>query len=216
MSARPASVAEPTPHLLSANFDVLGQITEPDVNLCVWQRPVQDEILNEICRLRPNQLRDVRRQTSLQTFDDDVRESLLEGGLDPREFRRFLEDLTLIAAPFFEVVKGHETKFRLLTTDQDDCRRFHVDYRHLRLLCTYQGPGTEWLSDEQVDRDAYENGGSNEKIIRFGEPSRLEPFWVGILKDDAYPNNQGKGLVHRSPPVSGSGQTRVVFCLDAM
>jgi hypothetical protein len=35
---------------------------------------------------------------------------------------------------------------------------------------------------------------------------------VGIMRGD--PANQGQGLVHRSPPVSGSGQTRVLFCVD--
>ncbi|MBO6555312.1 MAG: DUF1826 domain-containing protein [Pseudomonadales bacterium] len=216
MSAQPEMVNPPSPHLLSASSDVLGKIVDPGVNLCVWQRDPSVEIRDEIAGLQPKQLRDVRCQTSTHNFDNDIRAVLHDGGLDASGFPHFLADLSRVAAPFFAVTEGREVKFRLLTTDQDDCRRFHVDYRYLRLLCTYQGPGTEWLTDAQADRDAYENGGSNEEIIRFGEPSRLEQFWVGILKDDAYPNNQGKGLVHRSPPVSGSGQTRVVFCLDAM
>jgi hypothetical protein len=58
------------------------------------------------------------------------------------------------------------------------------------------------------------NGAPNEHIIRFGEPSRFEPFWVGILKGDAFPGNAGRGLVHRSPQIAGSGRTRVLFCLD--
>ncbi len=51
-------------------------------------------------------------------------------------------------------------------------------------------------------------------IIRFGEPSEIAPFWVGILKGSKYPGSAGQGLVHRSPPIAESGQTRVVFCLD--
>jgi hypothetical protein len=70
------------------------------------------------------------------------------------------------------------------------------------------------LTNEQVDRLAQGTGAPNEEIIRFGEPSRFEPFWVGILKGDAYPGNAGYGLVHRSPPITGSGLTRVLFCLD--
>jgi hypothetical protein len=42
-------------------------------------------------------------------------------------------------------------------------------------------------------------------LPRFGEPSRFEPFGVGILKGDAYPGNAGRGLVHRSPAIAGSG-----------
>jgi hypothetical protein len=101
-----------------------------------------------------------------------------------------------------------------VTTDDDDCRRYHVDRTHLRLLCTYRGPGTEWLTNDQVERLAQASGAPNEEIIRFGEPSQFEPFWVGILKGDAFPGNARHGLVHRSPPIKGSGQTRVLFCLD--
>ncbi|MEW8312966.1 MAG: DUF1826 domain-containing protein [Candidatus Thiodiazotropha taylori] len=43
----------------------------------------------------------------------------------------------------------------------------------------------------------------------------FEPFWVGIMKGNAYPGNAGQGLVHRSPQISGSGKTRVLFCLDS-
>ena len=103
---------------------------------------------------------------------------------------------------------------RLKTTESDDCRRFHVDRTRLRLLCTYQGPGTEWLTDAQVDRAAQRSGAPNEDIVRFGHPSCFRPFWVGVMKGDAYSNNAGRGLVHRSPPIAGSGQARVLFCLD--
>jgi hypothetical protein len=34
------------------------------------------------------------------------------------------------------------------------------------------------------------------------------------MKGDTYPGNAGRGLVHRSPSIEGSGQTRVLFCLD--
>jgi len=78
----------------------------------------------------------------------------------------------------------------------------------------YRGPGTEWLTDVQVDRVAQASGAPNECIIRFGEPSQFDSFWVGVMKGNAYPGNAGRGLVHRSPPIAGSGQTRVLFCLD--
>ena len=94
------------------------------------------------------------------------------------------------------------------------CHRFHADRTRLRLLCTYRGPGTEWLTEAQVDRWALSNGSANEDIIRFGEPARFMSPWVGIMKGSAYPGNAGHGLVHRSLPIAGSGRTRVLFCLD--
>ena len=159
-------------------------------------------------------LPDVRRSTCAAAFDEDVGALLRESGFEPPALRKWLVDMRLLADLFFALNGGRDATLRLKTTAEDGCRRFHVDRTHLRLLCTYRGPGTEWLANDQVDREAQTSGAPNEGILRFGEPSRFEPFWVGILKGDAYPGNAGRGLVHRSPPISGSGQTRVLFCLD--
>ncbi|MCG7941717.1 MAG: DUF1826 domain-containing protein, partial [Candidatus Thiodiazotropha taylori] len=134
---------------------------------------------------------------------------------DPSAFENWRIDLRRVAEHYFSISKSRNVTMRLVTTNEDDCPRFHVDQTQLRLLCTYRGPGTEWLSDQQVDRAAQRSGAPNEEIIRYGEPNVFEPFWVGIMKGNAYPGNAGQGLVHRSPQISGSGKTRVLFCLDS-
>ncbi len=202
-------------HQISDRPDVLQEIVNPDANITIWERPVQAEINRELTGLGPRDLRDKRIPTSGATFGTDVRTFMLASGLDLNDFPHFLEDLQRLADIFFSISKDLDVCFRLVTTDEDDCRRFHVDYRQLRMLCTYQGPGTEWLPEAQVNREELEGGGPNERIIRFGEASHLSPFSVGLMKDDAWPGNKGFGLVHRSPPVAGSGQMRVMFCLDA-
>ena len=202
------------PHVTGDRSAELRQILNPGVNLCLWQRPVQPEVARELSPLRASHLPDVRRRISPASFDDDVSALLTQQGLDPVAFKYWRDDLRGLADLFFSVSGGRDVVLRLETTDDDGCRRFHIDRTHLRLLCTYRGPGTEWLTNEQVNRDAQGNGAPNERIIRFGEPSRFEPFWVGILKGDAFPGNADLGLVHRSPQIAGSGQTRVLFCLD--
>ena len=209
VSTPPAS-----PHNTGDQPDVLRQILEPGVNLCLWQRPAQGAVTRELSSLKAPGLPDVRCTTSLDAFDDDVARLLEQQGLDPLAFSHWRNDLRRLADLYFKLSVDRDVTVRLVTTDEDDCRRYHVDRTHLRLLCTYRGLGTEWLTNEQVDRRAQATGAPNEKIIRFGEPSRFEPFWVGILKGDAYPGNAGSGLVHRSPPIKGSGLTRVLFCLD--
>ena len=156
----------------------------------------------------------MRCTTSLDAFDNDVARLLEQQDLDPSAFSHWRNDLRRLADLYFKLSDDRDVTVRLVTTDEDDCRRYHVDRTHLRLLCTYRGLGTEWLTNEQVDRMAQATGAPNEKIIRFGEPSQFAPFWVGILKGDAYPGNAGAGLVHRSPPIKSSGLTRVLFCLD--
>jgi hypothetical protein len=209
MTAPPAS-----PHAMSDQPDVLYRILGPGVNLSLWQRPSQWVISRELSALRASDLPDVRCWTSRASFDDDLCALLRQQDLDPLAFTNWRIDLVRLAEMFFAITEGRDVALRLETTEDDGCRRFHVDRTHLRLLCTYRGPATEWLTDAQVDRVAQANGAPNDCIIRGGEPSQFQPFWVGILKGDAYPDNAGHGLVHRSPPIVGSGQVRVLFCLD--
>ena len=213
----PVSMAPPapaSPHVLGKESDVLQRILDPGVNLGLWQRPVVQAITRELSPLRASQLPDVRCWTSPVTFDDDLCVLLRQQDLDPTNFEHWRIDLGRLAELFFDISAGRAVALRLETKEDDGCRRFHVDRTHLRLLCTYRGPGTEWLTDAQVDRVAQASGAPNDRIVRSGEPSQFEPFWVGVLKGDAYPGNAGHGLVHRSPPIAGSGQTRVLFCLD--
>ena len=201
------------PHHVSNEAEVLQNIADPVVNLSLWQRPPQPAIAEELSVLRARQLPDVRVPTTMESFDDDICTHLRQHGLNPAGFEHFRADLQLLADHFAGVSGGRDLKFRLVTTDDDNCRRFHVDTRHMRMLCTYRGPGTEWLTDDQVDREALLSGAPNEAVIRFGQPSHFEPFWVGIFRGET--GSSGNGLVHRSPPIEGSGQTRVLFCLDA-
>ena len=194
---------------------VLRRILDPGVQLGLWQRPAQAVITQELSSLKASALPDVRCTTSRGTFDNDVDSLLQKQGFDPTAFTNWRSDLRQLANIYFHLSKNRDVEMRLETTDEDGCTRFHVDSTQPRLLCTYQGPGTQWLTDEQVDRKAQSSGASNEDIVRFGEPSSFAPFWVGIFKGKTYPGNSGQGLVHRSPPIEGSGQIRVLFCLDS-
>ena len=137
-----------------------------------------------------------------------------EQGLNPEDFPTWRKDLRGIADLYFKISEDRPVTVRLESSDDARCPRFHVDHTHLRLLCTYRGESTEWLTEIQTDREAQVGGAPNEDIIRFGEPSNFGLFTVGIMKGNAYPDNSGHGLVHRSPRVKGPNRTRILFCLD--
>ena len=200
---------------LGEKRDVLFEITNDNLNLCLWERNESPVLAKEVAAFRPFELRDRRISTTRLTFDADVQKIMLDQSVDPSAYSNLREDLRGLAEIFFTVSESCDTRFRLFTTIDDDCQRFHVDYKHLRMICTYQGPGTEWLTEDQANREAYADGGSNEDIIRYGTPGRFETSWVGILKDDGFPGNRGGGLMHRSPSLAGFQDTRVVFCLES-
>jgi hypothetical protein len=206
---------ELTTHLIGNTPGILARISEPDVNMCVWQRPSIDQIERELVSLTPRDLPDLRCPCTLNKFDAAVTGLMANQGLSPDLFKHWREDLLNIARAYFPLTGGRRVTMRLETTDQDGCPRFHTDRTHLRLLCTYLGPGTEWLRDDQADREAQLAGAPNSEILLTDKPSQLGRFWVGLLKGSAFPGNSLNGLIHRSPPSRGPGVNRVLFCLDS-
>ena len=206
---------EPIAQLIGDTPDILARINEPDVNICVWQRPSIDKIERELVSLAPRDLPDVRCHCNLNKFDAAVTRLMANQGLSTDLFKHWREDLLNIARIYFPLTRGRRVTMRLETTDQDGCPRFHTDRTHLRLLCTYLGPGTEWLRNDQADREAQLAGAPNSEILLTYKPSQLRRFWVGLLKGSAFPGNSRNGLIHRSPPSQGPGVNRVLFCLDS-
>jgi len=201
-----------SPHIVDTNSDVLHKATDQNVNLALWQRSDNQEIKREVSALQADDLPDMRRRTTLNMFDDDVCSFLRQQGLDPQHFKYLRTDLLSLAEILSDVCQCREFVYRLVTIAGNECSRFHMDTTALRLICTYRGPGTEWLSNWQVDREALARCSSNVAIAGSGEPSKFERFWVGVMKGD--PGNHGLGFVHRSPSVEESNEIRVLFCLD--
>ena len=165
--------------------------------------------------LPPRDSPDVRCHCNLSKFDAAVKKLMANQGLSTDLFRHWREHLLSIARIYFPLARGRRVTMRLETTDQDCCPRFHTDRMRLRLLCTYLGPGTEWLRNDRADREAQLAGALNSEIPLSYKPSQLRRFWMGLLKESAFPGNSRNGLIHRSPPSRGPGVNRVLFCLDS-
>jgi len=124
--------------------------------------------------------------------------------------RRLCRDLTLfhwalyrdfrqLARRFAALTASSVVRMRLEHVIDDSCRKFHVDAVGLRLLCTYAGPGTEWIDPG-------------------GKIRRMTTMEVAIFKGSAFPA-AGPRILHRSPPLSSGafvGQSRLVLCIDAV
>jgi len=91
------------------------------------------------------------------------------------------------------------------------CPRFHVDRVPVRLLCTYQGTGTEWLPEDQVIRPS-QLGPLPDQSVEPTNVERLGTGTIALLKGESWVGNEGKGLVHRSP--SPGRHPRLVLALD--
>ncbi|MEL6124115.1 MAG: DUF1826 domain-containing protein, partial [Bacteroidota bacterium] len=103
----------------------------------------------------------------------------------------------------------------LASVNTNMCRRFHTDINDVRLLCTYTGPGTLWLTNDNINRRALDSYDGNESIVM--DPERIQQVPEGaiaLLKGAMYPHHQTKAIVHRSPTIEESGEKRLLLRID--
>ena len=111
---------------------------------------------------------------------------------------------------------------RIEVLERPMCPRFHVDRTGIRLVCTWRGPGTEWLDDGWADRNRLGPGSrglSDETsglMLPGAEVKKIPTFAVGLLKGSLWQGNAGRGAIHRSPQVDPGAMPRVMLSLDAI
>ena len=111
---------------------------------------------------------------------------------------------------------------RIEVLERPMCPRFHVDGTGIRLVCTWRGPGTEWLHDGWADRSRLGPGSrgladeDSGLLLPGAEVENIPTFAVGLLKGSLWQGNAGRGAIHRSPQVLPSEGLRVMLSLDAI
>jgi len=119
---------------------------------------------------------------------------------------RLLADMAGLVHRFSRIARSEWVDIRVDRIDGDACWRFHRDNVDLRLLTTYRGPGTQWVQNRYAAR-------AIARQERYAGPIAGVPrFAVALFRGDEI--SAGAGIVHRSPPISGSGVTRLLFCLN--
>jgi len=118
------------------------------VQLCSWQRSVDwlfTTYLSGLAHHGKLQFIETLEPRHLVTFD----------ALPDGEGRQLLvEDIALLTEIFCDLLSCPTVGLRGARIDNAMCPKWHIDRVPIRLLCTYEGPGTEWLDDQSVTRSA--------------------------------------------------------------
>ncbi|MBJ14183.1 MAG: hypothetical protein CMB70_02295 [Euryarchaeota archaeon] len=157
----------------------------------------------------------------MHTFNDGIDSGMLHNLLDQHlpdgpiadEKKILIDDILRLATLFEATTKSGKIKiqFEIVTTDM--CRLFHADYYRQRLLCTYLGPGTEWLDHSNVNRHALGKGSNNNIVKDEAAINRANTFDVLILKGQNYGEGE-LAVVHRSPPIMRYNKMRILLKID--
>jgi hypothetical protein len=201
------------PVLIGTVADVLHGISKPGVELAIWQRVVDlpwSAWLEALpahalpaCRL------EVKPSKALACLHATCDANGTPGG-PVRD--AFLADVIGLVAHFAAITQTDTVGLRLEVVEGNACRRWHRDCVPMRLICTYRGPGTLWMppplgpwalthADDDLAQQSH--------ALAAGDVALFKGCgWAGQTLD--------KGIVHRSPRIEGTGQTRLVLVLDPL
>jgi hypothetical protein len=209
-----------TPHfLVSRDPSVFSNIQRPGVNLTILERDADPRCGKALEALlgsqRPVRL-DMKNPTS-SALASAIQDA---ASLGVSSVQALAEDIAGLAGQFGRVAGTIHPRVRLERVEDDGCALFHADSLPLRMLCTYSGPGMEWLENSNVRRQelglqSRTLAEANAAIMVDSRKIRRIPAWhVTVFAGRLHSGGETQALVHRSAPVSHSGATRLRLCID--
>ena len=119
---------------------------------------------------------------------------------DCEERKRLIDDVTKLAKVFADLMKTAHLRLRFNVVTTNSCKKFHIDRITARLLCTYRGTGTQY--GVSID------GPEPDHILTVPTGSPI------VLRGSLWPETPKSGILHRSPPIEGTGEYRSILVLD--
>ncbi len=195
---------------------VFSHIYKPEHNIAILQRSLAEQLQKEVAEsiaANPDlSINAVINEDSIRTDIDKALEKLPSA----QELKADLAKLVDMFCYLFELKR---TGLRLRVLERAMCPRFHVDRVPCRLVSTYCGSGSQWLQNAGLDRTklgAGHQGLSDEESGLMTANTKIHSLNEGdvaLLKGETWQDNEGKGLVHRSPALA-AGEKRLLVTLD--
>ena len=179
----------------------LNILAKPRCAAAIWQRQPLPAFQMWIDGLDPAVLPSTRlilKPQDVVTALSEVYDKSSMG--DESHWRSFIEDIADLSHLFCDLMAIPYVRLRLEPVTSNACSKFHIDAITARLVCTYRGTGTQY---------GISHDGAEPKSI-FTVPTGTPILMRGTL----WPERPCSGLLHRSPSIEGSGETRLVLVLD--
>ncbi|MEM9839458.1 MAG: DUF1826 domain-containing protein [Pseudomonadota bacterium] len=185
----------------SGELSGLQAIIEPSVDAATWRRALPVHVSQSLAQISTATGIDLRTEAMPSGVGEHVARFLSDLGVEDESVHAWLEeDVETLAKAFSTLLGTERIALRLEWVRSDACRKFHQDAIRARLICTYTGPGTEYGIAPRGE-----------------EPEDIRRVPVGspmLLKGKAWRGSARPLLVHRSPPIEGTGQGRLVVVID--
>lgn len=183
----------------------LVEVFDAAVQVCSWRRVIDPAISSYLA-----QLHQVGEFQALETLSPTVRPRL-DGLADGPGRSALIGDLALLQEIVCELLGCAAVGLRLARLGRAMCPGWHVDRVGIRLVCTYRGPGTQWLDDQGVDRGDLRSAQTGSAAFIQADPGEIV-----LLKGALWQGNEAFGAVHRSPELAPNAPLRTLVTLDPL
>lgn len=186
---------------VATTLDDLSAIHLPGRAATIWQRAEAISFTSWLGALEPSQLPKTRLILRPEKVRDALDQLFWAAGLpDEPERLALRDDIVNLCETFSGLMNAPYLRVRLDVVTTNACKKFHIDAVTARLICTYRGTGTQYgiSSDGTEPKQIY--------TVPTGVPL--------VLRGTLWPETPKSGLLHRSPPIFGTGETRLVLVLD--
>ncbi|MGH6612605.1 DUF1826 domain-containing protein [Sphingomonas sp.] len=194
VSARPAAPVLPVAHghmIAGSDPAILQRIADDGISLALWERasPLRDGALAGF--------EDARVVTTGAQVAADLTARLINS---ESWHALLIADVAMLARHFAAIMRSASIEIRLERVTGRACWKWHSDYVTARLICTYIGPGTQWLS----------RGCDHPPAA--GDQHQLGTGTVGLFKGKAWAGD--RAIIHRSPPPDAADAERLLLVID--
>ncbi|MEO0389376.1 MAG: DUF1826 domain-containing protein [Pseudomonadota bacterium] len=181
--------------------DDLGVFCEAHSAATLWPRSIPAQMQSWLDTLDAARLPHGRVVIPAHAVRGQIAQFCDAAGLPKSAGRTWLEtDIADVAQRFAALMNTRLLRMRLDVVTTNACRKFHVDAITGRLVCTYRGTGTQYGTSD----------GSQDPATVFTAQTGA-PI---LLRGTKWPAHPAAGLLHRSPPIEGTGEARLVLVLD--
>lgn len=180
---------------VTGSLEDLAAVRHPDVALAIHPRSLSPALADAVDALDLDEIDDTDLIVDLPVSGEACAAALAVSGFPASAARMIGDDMARLAQVQGLVAGCTRLSIRLHVIETDACRKFHADYVTLRLLTTYRGRATEWHRTDALDRI-----------------DRLRPGDVAIFKGRVLLDPPA--VLHRSPPIAGTGEYRLLLVID--
>ena len=176
----------------------LGMCLQPGCAAAIWRRQTPPDVQSWLDGIDGEALPRARVVLPRHAVGEVVQQLFdMENLTDGAERAWLQQDIIGLADILSDLMNARYLRLRLDVVTTNACRKFHIDVATARLVCTYRGTGTQYGVSSDGD-----------------DPRRVFTVQTGapiLLRGTLRPTEPPSSLLHRSPPIEGTGETRFVL-----